>query len=170
MIFKYSLKGLMRTPFRTILFLILLAVVTSLMILGTNMKLTSENLLKEADEKFDTVATLEYMGKNYPDVSLYDATLVNLIEKYDFEKLNDAPYVLSYEPALNIRGTIADFTMKALAKPYKDFSIIQFQVIRINEEENYASCMLLKTYYAYEPRVDGLIFRLQNLQDVMYWV
>ena len=44
MIFKYSLKSLFRTPFRTFLFLILIAVVTAMMILGVNMRVTSDNL------------------------------------------------------------------------------------------------------------------------------
>ena len=59
MIFKYSLKSLFRTPFRTFLFLILIAVVTAMMI-SVNMRVTSDNLLEEADNKFDTVATLVY--------------------------------------------------------------------------------------------------------------
>jgi len=120
MIFKYSLKSLFRTPFRTFLFLILIAVVTAMMILGVNMRVTSDNLLEEADNKFDTVATLEYIGKDYPNDSKFDVDLDKLLKEYDFEKLKNAPYVLDYEPNIRLRAKVDNFVMKVLDLPYKD--------------------------------------------------
>lgn len=170
MIFKYSLKSLFRTPFRTFLFLILIAVVTAMMILGVNMRVTSDNLLEEADNKFDTVATLEYIGKDYPNDSKFDVDLDKLLKEYDFEKLKNAPYVLDYEPNIRLRAKVDNFVMKVLDLPYKDISIIEFRVLSVNEKENYAKCMLLRNYYAYDARPEGLTFLLQDYANIDYQI
>ena len=115
------------------------------------MRVTSDNLLEEADNKFDTVATLEYIGKDYPNDSKFD-DLDKLLKEYDFEKLKNAPYVLDYEPNIRLRAKVDNFVMKVLDLPYKDISIIEFRVLSVNEKENYAKCMLLRNYYAYDAR------------------
>lgn len=84
MIIRNAFNSILRTPWRALLFLLLLAVLTAFLSLGASVWDLADRMLDECDETFTTIAVLEYMGADYPDESVYDEELQAAIADFPF--------------------------------------------------------------------------------------
>ena len=66
MILGQSIKSVLRTPFKTILFILLIAAVTAFACLGFGMLSSGNRLLEAADRAYTTKAIIEYIDDGYP--------------------------------------------------------------------------------------------------------
>lgn len=135
MIFRHSLKTLIRTPLKTLLFFLLIAVVTCSSTLGISMFSSSQNMLYAANEQYKTVAQLEYIGADYPTYSEYDPLLSRAVEKFDFNGLKNLPYVESFERNIPLHGYIPGRSNKITQSIYKDAGVIVFRVDAVKQSK-----------------------------------
>lgn len=133
MILKHSLKTLIRTPVKTLLFFLLITAITCASTLGASMYSSSQNMLAAAQEQYTTVGHLEYIGQNYPTYSSYDAALANTLEDIDFDSYSSLPYVKSFERGITLRSYTPGWKYVSTDSPTKDMAVIIFGVNGMHE-------------------------------------
>lgn len=92
-----SLKQLIRTPVKTVLFLLLMAAATALLVLGANLWADTQQKIDRVEESFTTIGTVEQKPSGTREVSYWD-----------FMSKDTVSYTADvYDPALSV--DILDF-------------------------------------------------------------
>lgn len=165
MTFRNSVKSVVRTPVKTCLFLLLVAAVTALACLGIGMRRATGNILKDANDVFETTAILQYHGVNYPDPDSIDAKMVRDLSGYDLTTLTSRPEVLSYDTQQNFGGVITGLKVSAAGKcAYQNYGVIIFRVE--SDDDEFQRCQIIQVMYAPEYKV-GSFFNLRMSQEIM---
>lgn len=79
--FRMGIKSIFRTPARSVLFLMLLTILTAMLTLGTAVLSAITGYLKNCDSFYHSIAELEYVGHDYPDKTVYDEALKASLEE-----------------------------------------------------------------------------------------
>ena len=105
---KNGIKCTLRTPGKALLFTLILAVLAALLAVAFCVFSAVRGYLKEADEYFHTIATIDYVGKDYPNQSVYDPEVQEAVEESlgELEALKANPSVMAFEPASPALGYI----------------------------------------------------------------
>ena len=105
---KNGIKCTLRTPGKALLFTLILAVLAALLAVAFCVFSAVRGYLKEADEYFHTIATIDYVGRDYPDQSVYDPEVQEAVEesREELEALRANPAVMGFEPASPALGYI----------------------------------------------------------------
>ena len=109
--FGYAWKSILRTPVKTILFIVLVSAVTVFSCLGFGMWNESAELLKRADETYTTAALIEYVDEGYPSSTDYSPTMVRTLREFDYSVLSDQEEVLNFDRQYDIGGHMEGFSM-----------------------------------------------------------
>lgn len=98
---KNGIKSVVRTPFKTALFMLILAVLSALLSVALCVWSSVRGYLADCDEFYRTVAELEYFGAEYPSDVYYDASAKEALEqnRSAIEELTGAEGVIAFEPA-----------------------------------------------------------------------
>ena len=98
---KNGLKSVVRTPGKSLLFLLILTVTATLLTISCCVFGTVRSYLKNCDTYFHTIAELEYVGQDYPSSDVYDERFAAAIDanRDTLSALLHAEPVLSWEPA-----------------------------------------------------------------------
>lgn len=159
MMMKFAAKSVFRSPVKTILFVLLLGAATAFLSLGLGMLKSSDDMLKQADESFTTVAYVEYIGENYPDVNLFDEYMIDELESFDVTPFIEHPAVLSYSPQRMLGGSVDGFYIGTRGSDFYDGIIIMRFKVMYNTEER-VSCILKDNYFGSDLFYDGVFFYL----------
>ena len=105
---KNGIRCTLRTPWKTILFSMVLILLSALLTVSLCVFSAVRAYLADCDDYFHTVANLEYVGSDYPTNSVYDADLVEAVEAYgdELNALIASDCVLSYETESNTVASI----------------------------------------------------------------
>ena len=109
MIFRNSIKSILRTPLKTVLFLFLIAAVTSFLYLGVNTWTTSAAMLRDCETNYSTIVTIEYLedyGSNKGSKS--DAMLAD-VAAIDFDAIAANENVIFWQPSDVSMGLPTEF-------------------------------------------------------------
>lgn len=109
MIFRNSIKSILRTPLKTVLFLFLIAAVTSFLYLGVNTWTTSAAMLRDCETNYSTIVTIEYLedyGSNKGSKS--DAMLAD-VAAIDFDAIAANENVILWQPSDVSMGLPTEF-------------------------------------------------------------
>ena len=100
---RNGIKCTLRTPWKTILFSVVLIFVAALLTVSLCVYSAVRSYLSDCDDYFHTIANLEYIGNDYPDGTVYDEDLVKAVTQHQDElnALIHADGVLSYETESN---------------------------------------------------------------------
>ena len=157
---KLSLKSVVRTPGKTLLFLLLLSGGIAFLCLGVGMWVSAQNLLADADKNYSTVAYIEYIGENYPDANQLDDFMVEELSSYDPTPLFNQPGVLSCD-----RQTVLGATVETLfpgtrsTRLFINTGVLRFKVYYVKEEA--IVCMIMgQPLFAGDKYYDGVFFNL----------
>jgi hypothetical protein len=102
---KYGIKAILRTPVKTALFMLLIAVVSGFLALGAGMYRSSERMLEEADAVFKTAGEFVFTGGHYPEPGAADEALIAAKAAFNFDDyITDD--VLMFEQSAVLRGYI----------------------------------------------------------------
>lgn len=157
MIFRNSIKSVIRTPAKTILFSLLLIAITAFLCLGVGMWRSSDRLLKQADETFQTTALLEYIGANYPGEPGDDEFMAKELENYDFSIFTNSEHVIAYDRNVELGGLVEGVKLSPAAPhPYKHIAVILFTPKY--DTQDGLKCMIQRAYYASDDYYDGITF------------
>lgn len=122
MIFLHSIKSILRTPKKTILFLFLLMILTILICIGAGMYDSARNMLSEADETFTSMVQLNYMEENLGD------------DEEFFERMN------SELAEVDLTNLSKDKSVKAVGMEKDAWAFLEGETIKQNDSQlkNYA--------------------------------
>ena len=100
---KNGSKTILRTPGKALLFFLVLALLAALLAVSFSVFTAVRGYLRDCDDYYHTIVNLEYLGKDYPDGTVYDEALVRAVEEQrpTLDALCSMEQVLSFEPASN---------------------------------------------------------------------
>lgn len=123
-----GLKAILRTPVKTALFFLLIAVVTVFLSLGVGMLSSADRMLDEADEVFLTAGEFVFVQGHYPDATEYDEALAKAAAAFDFDAIAAKPQVLSAERNLLQRAYLEGYEPALGDMPYEKYAVLQVTV------------------------------------------
>jgi hypothetical protein len=125
----HSIKSIIRTPKKTILFLFLIALLSMFLSIGAGMYQSAINMLKEADETFTTVVELNYLGEKGDDEIAYYERMNRDLEGLDTSSLLNQADVLSVNMENTALAYIEDKQINQNLSAINEYVIIE--VIRV---------------------------------------
>lgn len=155
MILRNSKNSILRTPFKTVLFALLIVAVTAFLYLGVNTWFSAARMLHDCDENYTTIAVLEYVGENYPDESVYDETMQQEVAAIDFDAIAALPQVTRYEATNCSLGLLENFSAHSALVPYQDNVVLVItDAYHIIGSDQYF-VKVLRAPYCYRADVEG---------------
>lgn len=125
MILKHSLKSIIRTPKKSLLFLFLLIVLTIFLNLGAGMYESACNMKRDADKLFTSIVELNYLGDpENNEVSFYKNMNSELAD-FDFAGLQNRPEVKMVDRENSVWGYINDEVPKRIDSALYGYGIIK---------------------------------------------
>jgi hypothetical protein len=97
MIIRNSLKSVLRTPLKSILFFLLIMSLSTALTLGTALVGMCSALIDECGRSYLTIASLEYRGGRFPDKTVSDPAAAALRSQIDFEALQKLDGVIAVD-------------------------------------------------------------------------
>ena len=132
----HSLKNIVRSWPKSLLFLVLLAALGMTLCIGVSLTTAIMGFLKECDENYTTIAVFEFIGVDYPDESIYDPGIARCMEDFDFSALAEDPDVLCWDETAVALGSIAGKTVNAAHPPYKDAAVAVIYILSYDENKS----------------------------------
>jgi len=98
---KNGIKTTLRTPGKTLLFTLILTALAVLLSVAFCVYTAVRNYLKDCDEYYHTIVTLEFIGKDYPDLHVYDEAMVSAVNSHaeEFAALRNMDETIRFEPS-----------------------------------------------------------------------
>lgn len=110
MMLKHSTKSVLRSPTKSILFILLLSAAILFVSLGSSMLYSANRMLQQADEQFDTVVSLKYGGLHDDRGAWADEAFQESMAQLDSAALLDHPAVLAADTEREIFAYAGDNT------------------------------------------------------------
>ncbi|MEL7626575.1 MAG: ABC transporter permease [Anaerolineaceae bacterium] len=160
MIFKHSFNSIVRTPAKTLLFLILLTASIVFVNLGISMNYSANRMLNQANEHFNTVIALKYGDLHNPDGAWADENFQKNYAGIDFEALSNHQGVIAVDHERTISAYAGDdSTIWQSKSPVKDYVIT---TLRLQALQNDGSWSALTFDTIFGRRVSGTVFLRVN--------
>ncbi len=157
MIFKHSLKNIVRAGGKSALFAFLILVLTVIFSLGVSVWVSIESFLADCESEYRTIAYFEYMGTEYPDESLRDPSVDAAAAELTAESIKALPGVLHWESPERALGSIegyADYSSEVLAPEFAAV-VVKYS----GTSMGYYSCLVVDTLYSYRD-ISGMRLRM----------
>ena len=147
MVGKNCVKYTVRTPGKTVLFILLITLTTCFLTLGLGLLQGSSELLKKADQIFNTVGMLEYVGGAYPDETSFDEETADHIKELDVSSFLEDDTVKGYAGiSTGLAGIEGLKPNVNFSMPYLERSVIRFKVMYV-DGENVRATLVRSAYY-----------------------
>lgn len=146
---KLSALVLGRSRAKSALLSTLIMLVTLFCITGVSLYHNSQQLLKQADEQYTTLAVLEYTAGGYPDETNMNQDTLNKLTAIDEACFKNQDLVKEYLTQTQLMSyvegsKISSFALKA---PYSNCAVIVFKVMYASSDGNYR-CTLVDDLYS----------------------
>lgn len=141
MFLKNSLKNIIRSSGKSILFFLLILIITIVQCLGISIWISIDNFLDECDNNYKTIGLLEYMGPEYPDDFIFDERMNATLDSFDFSFIEENENVLLWDSSYRALGYIKGLSRKDINAPLKDLSVVVLS--DIGEYKRYRSNMAI---------------------------
>lgn len=133
---KHSIKSILRTPKKSILFFALIALLSMFLSVGAGMYYAAHNMLSDADKTFNTVVELNYLGDNNDTEAFYKRMNKDVAD-FDFQKFIEHPDVLSVNFQNQAYAFIEEKQINQNVTPLENYVIIQVSRIRRYDDAYY---------------------------------
>ena len=147
MIIKHSFNSIVRSPGKSLLFLLLLTASIVFINLGSSMNYSANRMLDQADDHFDTVLALKYGDLHLEDGAWTDQNFQKNIANINTELIGQHPAVL----AVNQERLLAAYNLESTeiwhpTSPVKNLVLIKLRPL--NQQDNGTwSALSFDTYY-----------------------
>ena len=111
---KNGIKSTLRTPVKSLLFVVLLTGLAVLLCVSFCVFGAVTGYIKDANSYFHTIAELEFMGEEYPDRTVYDESVNNALSENSeaLSALVKSDAVMRFEPETPNIALVEGFTRK----------------------------------------------------------
>ena len=124
---KHSVNSVIRSPWKSLLFVLLLSAAILFVSLGSSMLYSADRMLTQADEQFSTVISLKYGGLENIDGAWADEVFQANMADLDLSPIIDHPAVLAMDTEREIFAYAENGTeVKQQASPFVDIVIFTF--------------------------------------------
>ena len=124
---KHSIKSVVRSPWKSILFVLLLSAAILFVSLGSSMLYSAERMLAQADEQFNTVVSLKYGGLENNEGAWADQVYQENIAQLDLDPVINHPSVLAVDTEREIFAYAENGTdIKQRTSPFYDIVVFTF--------------------------------------------
>lgn len=124
---KHSINSVIRSPWKSLLFVLLLSAAILFVSLGSSMLYSADRMLAQADEQFKTVISLKYGGLENIDGAWADEVFQANMANLDLTPIIDHPAVLAVDTEREIFAYAENGTeVKQQASPFVDIVIFTF--------------------------------------------
>ena len=126
---KHSTNSVIRSPWKSLLFILLLSAAILFVSLGSSMLYSADRMLAQADEQFSTVVSLKYGGLENINGAWADEAFQENIANLDSSSILDHPSVLAADTERKIFAYAENGTeVKQQASPFVDIVIFSFSL------------------------------------------
>ena len=145
------------------------------MILALGVRLYSDKALSQCEDFYRSIAVVEYMGTEYPDMDEPDPAARDAAKKFDAVALSDIQGVRAWYPEDRMLSRIEGFTRHGNDMPYINKAVLlikpiapsyakipnpEYDSVKPNsqppfiesQEIEYYSCLIMKSIYSYSGR------------------
>lgn len=147
---KNGIKCIFRTPGKTALFALILAVLSALTAVSFTGFSAVSGYIRDADEYYHTVAELEFTGEEYPERTVYDPMLSDAVKANaeELDALKNDPAVISFEPDVPYIALIDGLSRKDdyVYNPYS--AVLALYIMESDESGTVLTAIVSKTFYA----------------------
>ncbi|QRN82514.1 hypothetical protein JR338_08775 [Chloroflexota bacterium] len=127
MMLKHSTKSVLRSPLKSILFVLLLSAAILFVSLGSSMLYSADRMLQQADEQFTTTISLKYGGLHDENGAWADQAFQETLAQLDFEGMVNHPAVMAVDTERDIFAYAGDDTdIVQKASPFSYVNIFTF--------------------------------------------
>ena len=146
---KNGIKSVFRTPGKTALFLLILAVLTALLSVALCVFVSVTRYLQDCDEFYRTVIELEYIGAEYPKNTVYDTSAEQAVERNRalLEELLADEGVRYFEPASDSLLLFEEYSRKDTLSYDPNACVMLVHVDMQLEDGSYAAVILKQLYH-----------------------
>ncbi len=124
MIFINSIKNITRSGAKSALFFLLICILTVAFSLGLNVWISVGSYLNQCEAEYTTIGLLEYMGADYPDESVYDEGLHDMIGSFDFSAITNNENVKQWDASARAVGYVDGFTRTDTLMPFRQAAVL----------------------------------------------
>lgn len=162
MIFRNSIKSILRTTVKTILFSLLIIAVTAFLYLGVNTWTASTTMLRNWDENCTTIVTMEYLDDYGSNKGSKSEAMLADVASMDFDAIAANENVLLWQPSDIGMGMVSGFASNV---PYAEFSnpcVFIVTGLRQFAEDSAYYGELVESLYSSRPYEPGRGVFIQN--------
>ena len=124
MIIRNGIRSTLRAKGRSVLFTLLIFVLTLSMTLGLGAWAYSSALLNQMEEGYTSIALLEYMGQDYPKEDVADLHARAAAEELDTEAIAAVSGVELWESNSSVLAAVEGYQRTVGDVPYGDYAVI----------------------------------------------
>jgi cell division protein FtsX len=156
---KNGLKSALRTPGKTLLFVLILTVTAALLTVSCCVFGAVRSYLDDCGNYFHTIAELEYIGDDYPNQVIYDEKLVGALEENrdTISALIGTEPVLSWEPASAELMLSPMLHRRDLFVPDPNAAVLRIKLYAFQEDQGLYTAMVTETFYSRQDFTNRLI-------------
>ena len=145
-----GLKSALRTPGKTLLFLLILTVTAALLTISCCVYGAVRGYLNDCDDYFHTIAELEYIGRDYPDQTVYDEAFAAAVEENRdiLSGLIASDAVLAWEPASAELAYSPLIHRKDMLVPDPDTAVLRVYLDSYNDQIGVYNAIVTETLYS----------------------
>jgi hypothetical protein len=135
---KHSTNSVLRSPTKSILFILLLSAAILFVSLGSSMLYSADRMLQQADEQFNTVVALKYGGLHDERGAWADEAFQESMSQLDVDALLNHPAVLAVDTEREIFAYAGDDTdIIQRNSPFASINIFTFAPRFIDDDETW---------------------------------
>ena len=147
---KNGLKTIARTPGTSLLFVLIMSVLSVLLAVSFCVFSAVRGYLRDADGYFHTVAELEFMGESYPSEEIFEQGLPEALSE-NAETIVDLlahDAVISFKPNANRAALVHGLHRKDGSVVLNKAAVASFYIMDYDEQTALYTAVVSKTYYA----------------------
>ena len=111
MIVRNSVKSVLRSPVKSILFFLLILALATALTLGSALAGMCTMLINECKANYTTIAVIEYRGGRFPDKAVTDSKAAELRSKIDFDSIAKLDFVEKIDENRSAIVSVPGFNM-----------------------------------------------------------
>ena len=109
---------------------------------------STHDFLQNCGENYTTIAVLEYMGAEYPDITVYDENMQSTVKSFDFSMIERNENVISWERSARALGYVEGYRRTDRDRPYANRGVLV-----VEDVSKHSDMVLIKDpLYAYQTR------------------
>lgn len=157
MIFRNSIRSILRSSGKTALFTLLIFALTVALALGVSVWASIAQFLDDCDDYYTTIGLIEYMGTNYPNDTAYDATMDEALQSFDLSAITNDDATLLWDAPTRSFGYIDGFWRTDNYNPYQMLSVLVVGNITYDEDKQLYSAIVMNSLYSTKSKTETII-------------